>query len=150
YRQPVIVEEYISGRELTVGVLGYPRPRMLPPMEVVFHGGGRPVYGYEFKQDFSSEVTYRCPAGLAADQPSRVEPGALNAFSALGCRDVARIDFRLDVSGTPYVLEVNPLPGLTPAFSDLCLICEASGITYPSLISEILAGARSRRQPARS
>src|SRR6185503_10590862 len=60
YRQPVIVEEYISGRELTVGVLGYPRPRMLPPMEVVFHGEGRPVYGYEFKQDFSSEVTYRC------------------------------------------------------------------------------------------
>jgi D-alanine-D-alanine ligase len=149
YRQPVIVEEYISGRELTAGLLGYPRPRVLPPMEVVFRGGGRPVYGYEFKQDFSSEVTYRCPAELTAEELSRVERVALKAFEALGCRDVARIDFRLDGSGTPYVLEVNPLPGLTPAFSDLCLICEASGISYPTLIAEILAGAEFRRGEAR-
>jgi D-alanine-D-alanine ligase len=145
YRQPVIVEEYITGREFTVGLVGYPRPRLLPVMEVVFHGGGdRPVYGYGYKQDFSKEVTYRCPADLDPAALSRLEAAARDAFQALGCRDVARIDLRVDCQGSPYVLEVNPLPGLTPGFSDLCLISEAAGMSYPALVAEILAGARAR------
>jgi D-alanine-D-alanine ligase len=145
YRQPAIVEEYVAGRELTVALLGFPRPRALPPMEIVFHAAApRPVYGYAYKQDFSQEVSYRCPAPLSAEELRRLEETALAAYAALGCRDVARIDFRLDGAGVPQVLEVNPLPGLAPGFSDLCLITEACGVPYPRLIEEVLSGARAR------
>ncbi|MGH9362778.1 MAG: D-alanine--D-alanine ligase family protein, partial [Thermoanaerobaculia bacterium] len=146
YRQPVIVEEYIAGRELTVGLIGHPRARALPPMEVVFRGGEpRPVYGYAYKQDFCEQVVFERPARLAGEERARVERAALEAFEALGCRDVARVDLRLDAAGTVWVLEVNPLPGLSPGWSDLCLITEAAGIPYRDLVGEILAGARARR-----
>jgi len=150
YRQPVIVEEYIQGREFTVGLLGYPKPRVLPPMEVVFHGcGDRPVYGYALKQDLCPEVSYRSPAELTPEERARIEDVSLRAFEALGCRDVARVDLRLDPSGAASIIEVNPLPGLTPAFSDLCLITEAMGMAYRDLIAEILSGAKARREALR-
>ena len=149
YRQPVIVEEYIAGRELTVAILGSPEPRALPPMEVVFHGAnGRPVYGYSLKQDFCDEVTYECPAKLSAGELREVQRAALKAFEALGCRDVGRIDIRLDSAGKAHVLEVNPLPGLTPAFSDLCLITQAAGMDYRDVIAGILARAKREAEDA--
>lgn len=149
YRQPVIVEEYVEGREFTVGVLSHPRLRVLPPMEVVFnHGPRRPVYGYAFKQDFCEEVSYRCPAELTPDERSRIEGVAAGAFEALGCRDFARIDLRLDRAGSPQVIEVNPLPGLAPSYSDLCLITDASGMSYADLVAEVLAGAIHRARSA--
>ncbi len=150
YRQPVIVEEYVIGRELTVGLLGGDRPRVLPPMEVVFtNHDGRPVYGYSLKQDFTEEVKYECPARLTPGELAEVRRMSRRAFAALGCRDVARIDLRLDPRGKAHVLEVNPLPGLTPAFSDLCLISEAAGLTYGELISEILLRAKDEAESRR-
>jgi D-alanine-D-alanine ligase len=151
YRQPVIVEEYVSGRELTVGLLGLgDSPRMLPPMEVVFKGGpARPVYGYLYKQDFHDDVAYECPAKLTDEETADVRKVCSAAFAALGCRDVARVDIRLDAEGKAHVLEVNPLPGLTPAFSDLCLISEAAGLTYADLVAAILARARSEAEMRR-
>jgi D-alanine-D-alanine ligase len=143
YDQPALVEDYIGGREFTVGMLGERRPKVLPPMEVVFLdiAETRPVYSFEFKQDWSSKIRYDVPAKLEPAQLKALERAARECFIALGCRDVARVDFRMDESGRIYFLECNPLPGLTPGWSDLVLIAQAAGIEYNALIAEILSGA---------
>ncbi|MBV9948292.1 MAG: ATP-grasp domain-containing protein [Myxococcales bacterium] len=147
YGQPALVEEYIFGRELTVGLLGERRPRVLPPMEVVFlTQADRPVYDYHCKQDWQRHVRYECPANLTRDELRAVERVARTTFMALGCRDVARVDLRLTPDGRVYVIEVNPLPGLTPDYSDLCLIANGARIDYRTLIGEILSGAIKRWQ----
>jgi D-alanine-D-alanine ligase len=145
YGQPALIEEYIVGRELTVGLLGEKRPKMLPPMEVVFvDPPAHPVYGFEEKQSFTSRVRFECPAKLTALELKKVDKTVRDTFTALGCRDVARIDLRLAPDGTVYVIEVNPLPGLTPDFSDLCSIAKVAGMDYRMLIGEILAGSIKR------
>ena len=147
YHQPALVEEYVIGRELTVGLLGERRPRVLPPMEVVFlTQSERPVYDYECKQHWSEHVRYECPANLTKDELRAIEKACRSTFMALGCRDVARVDLRLAPDGRVYVLEVNPLPGLTPDYSDLCLIANGAKIDYRTLIGEILSGAIKRWQ----
>ncbi|MEZ4302623.1 MAG: ATP-grasp domain-containing protein [Polyangiaceae bacterium] len=151
YGQPALVEEYIVGRELTVGLLGEKRPRALPIMEIVFVGGGRtPVYGFEEKKDFTERVRCECPAKLTPAEQKRVEKVARDTFVVLDCRDVARVDLRMAEDGTVYVLEVNPLPGLAPGFSDLCLIADKAGMQYKDLIGEILIGAVKRRNQLRT
>jgi D-alanine-D-alanine ligase len=147
YGQPALIEEYISGRELTVGLLGERRPRVLPPMEIVFLSqGDRPVYDYKCKQDWQQHVRYECPAKLTREELRAVERACRATFMALGCRDVARVDLRLTPDGRVYVIEVNPLPGLTPDFSDLCLIANGAGVDYRTLIGEILSGGIKRWQ----
>jgi D-alanine-D-alanine ligase len=147
YGQPALVEEYIFGRELTVGLLGERRPRVLPPMEVVFlEAKDRPVYDYACKQDWQRHVRYECPANLTKDELRAVERACRTTFMTLGCRDVARIDLRLTSAGRVYVIEVNPLPGLTPDYSDLCLIANGARTDYRTLIGEILSGAIKRWQ----
>jgi D-alanine-D-alanine ligase len=142
YEQPALVEAYIGGREFTVGLLGERRPKVLPPMEVVFLGGEQhPVYSFEYKQDWSTKIRYDVPAHLEPAQAKALERAARECFIALGCRDVARVDFRMDDQGKVYFLECNPLPGLTPGWSDLVLIAKAAGIEYDALIAEILSGA---------
>jgi D-alanine-D-alanine ligase len=158
YDQPALVESYVAGREFTVGLLGERRPKMLPPMEVVFLAPEKhPVYSFEYKQDWSSKIRYDVPANLPPPQLRSLERAARECFIALGCRDVARVDFRMDEQGKVYFLECNPLPGLTPGWSDLVLIAKAAGIEYHALIAEILSGAirrykereRERRESAR-
>jgi D-alanine-D-alanine ligase len=151
YRQPALVEEYIGGREFTVGLLGDKRPRVLPPMEIVFRDGKneRPVYDYTVKQEWEKHVEYKCPAQLTAPELKAIERAARDTFEALDCRDVARVDLRMDKEGDVYVLEVNPLPGLTPNYSDLVLISQAAGIDYHTLIGEILAGGLKRLREKR-
>jgi len=145
YGQPVLVEEYVAGRELTVAVLGSP-PRVLPLLEVVFLGDPpTPVYSFRMKLRFVPEVRYEAPARLTEADRAAVEAAALECFAALGCRDVARLDFRLGADGEVTFLECNALPGLAPGWSDLCLAAEAAGIAYPDLIAEILGGALARR-----
>jgi D-alanine-D-alanine ligase len=151
YRQPALIEHYISGREFTVGLLGDKRPRVLPPMEIIFRDkeNPRPVYDYQIKQEWEKHVTYECPAKLTAAELKAMERTARETFVALDCRDVARVDLRMDDAGEIYVLEVNPLPGLTPGYSDLCLIASAANIDYRSLIGEILAGGLKRMREKR-
>jgi D-alanine-D-alanine ligase len=145
YGQPALVEEYVFGRELTVGLLGERRPRVLPPMEVVFLDAvERPVYDYACKQQWQDHVRYECPAKLTREELRAVERTCRATFMALGCRDVARVDLRLTPEGRVYVIEVNPLPGLTPDYSDLCLIANGAKIGYSTLIGEILSGAIKR------
>jgi D-alanine-D-alanine ligase len=151
YKQPALVEEYISGREFTVGLLGDRRPRVLPPMEVLFkdQSNTRPIYDYEIKQDWPNHVIYQCPAKLTAQQSKAIERAARDTFQALDCRDVGRVDLRMDSQGNVYVLELNPLPGLTPENSDLVLIAKGAAMDYRTLIAEILSGGLKRLREKR-
>jgi D-alanine-D-alanine ligase len=145
YGQPALVEEYIVGREFTVGLLGERRPRVLPPMEVIFlNQVERTVYDYQCKQDWEKHVRYECPANLTKEELRAMEKVCRSTFMALGCRDVARVDLRLTKEGRIYVIEVNPLPGLTPDYSDLCLISNGAKMEYRTLIGEILSFAIKR------
>ncbi len=156
YQQPALVEEYVSGREFTVGLLGERRPKVLPPMEIVFtdKSDKTPVYRFEDKLEANERIRYEVPARLEPGQLDRLRAAARTAFMALGCRDVARLDFRMNEDGRFYFLECNPLPGLTPGWSDLVLIAQGEGMDYRGLIAEILSGAirrykerSARRQP---
>ena len=89
-------------------------------------------------------MRYDRPAVIDDVLRTRIEAVVLGAWHALGCRDVARFDLRCDADGEPRFIEANPLPGLTPGWSDLCLIAEADGIDYPTLIGRILAPALTR------
>lgn len=150
YRQPALVEEYIAGREFTVGLLGDKRPRVLPPMEIKFKKNtARPVYDYAVKQEWEEHVYYECPAKLTDTEQRAMEKIARATFWALDCRDVARVDMRMDEDGRIYVLEVNPLPGLTPGYSDLVLIAQAVGMEYDQLIAEIMVGGLRRMRDKR-
>lgn len=142
-----LIEEYICGRELTVGLLGDPTPRVLPPLETVFlDRRPYPVLGYDEKADFMPTMRFDCPADLTQDERERVEQAAHGTFVALRCRDVARIDLRLAEDGTVYVIECNGIPGLTPDFSMMCLIARAAGLDFRGLVGEILAGCLHRRR----
>jgi D-alanine-D-alanine ligase len=155
YRQPALIEVYVPGREFTVGLLGDRRPRVLPPMEILFKDKNveRPVYDFQIKQEWEKHVRYECPAQLAPAELKAIERVCRETFAALDCRDVARVDLRLTPKGEFYVIEVNPLPGLTPGYSDLCLIATAAGIEYRTLIGDILEGGlkrlREKRREAR-
>jgi D-alanine-D-alanine ligase len=152
YNQPALVEEYIKGREFTVGLLGSgKRPRVLPPMEIKFKDttNDRPVYDYDVKQEWEKHVEYTCPAELTDAQLKAMEKIARETFWSLDCRDFARIDFRMDDEGKLYVFEVNPLPGLTPGYSDLVLIAKAAGMTYDLLIGEVMSGGLRRLRDKR-
>ncbi len=90
-------------------------------------------------------VRYEVPASLTTEVLAAIEGTSLATFEALGCRDVARLDFRLDAVGVPHFLECNPLPGLAPGVGDLTFIAEAAGLSFEDLIGEILEGALRRR-----
>jgi D-alanine-D-alanine ligase len=147
HRQPVLVEEYIAGDELTVGLVGNlphsdTRPlRMIGIMRVLpTQPSDRFVYSLEVKRDYQRQVRYECPPRLPPRILSAVEAAAFRAYEVLGCRDVARIDFRLR-DGVPYFLEVNPLPGLNPESSDLVILARLAGWSYEQLIESILRAA---------
>jgi len=138
YRQPVLVEEYLSGREFTVGVLGTGAgARALATLEVTLRAGAdEGVYSYRNKADWRKLVDYGL---LAAGELRRdVEDVALASWRCLGCRDAGRVDVRLDGAGKAHMLEVNPLAGLTPDHSDLPIMAALSGMDYRTLIGEIL------------
>ena len=111
YRQPVLVETFLPGREFTVGILGTGKDaRALQPMEVVFHKElSGAAYSYETKKNYLDHVEYRLISG---DLGQACENVALAAWKGLGCRDGGRIDLRLDADGVPNFIEVNPLAGL--------------------------------------
>lgn len=147
YRQPVIVEEYLPGREFTVGILGNQQPVVFPIMEINFDAvpqeHGR-VYSRKFKSDWSDDIYYLCPAPVSPELEESIKDIALKTYRALGCRDLARIDLRLDKNGVPNVMEVNPLPGMAPGFSDYPRLAEKGGWSYIELVNGILECALRR------
>jgi D-alanine-D-alanine ligase len=152
YQQMALIEEFLPGREFTVAVLSEPRVHALPPMEIVFtpDAGAHPIYTFGHKLEVESGVRFQAPAAITAGVERALCQHAVGVFRTLGCRDVARIDVRLDRWGQPNFIECNPLPGLTPGWSDLCRIAAAAGVEYVELIAMILARAlRSARPPRR-
>lgn len=143
FSQPVLVEPFLSGREFTVGVLGTGRhAEALGVREVVFHeGASAPAYTHDAKIAFVDSVEYRTPDDDEAQRAVRL---ALDAWRALGCRDAGRVDVRSDGEGVPHVIEVNPLAGLSPGFSDLSLLGEQAGLSHHALIEKILRAATRR------
>lgn len=142
--EPVLVEEFLPGREFTVGVLGAADgARVIGTMEVTLVDAAVPaVYGYETKEECERLVRY---APLEQSPLRRdIEKLALESYRALECRDAGRVDIRLDDAGLPSFMEINPLPGLHPTHSDLPMIATQEGMEYRELIAGIVDGARSR------
>ena len=143
FRQPVLVETYLPGREFTIGILGNGGDaRVLGILEICFlqedQGG---VYSLEAKEHWQANICYT----LAEDEEAvRAGAFALHAYSVLGCRDAARLDFRSDANGVPSFLEANPLPGLRPNYSDLAILADLAGLSYDQFMSEIVEAAIAR------
>ncbi len=149
YQQPVMVEEFIAGDEVTVGVVGNSPPRILGIMRILpKRKGAYFVYSLEVKRDWEEMVDYECPARLEAEVLQSIMNSSLKAFEVLGCRDFARLDFRVSSEGMPYFLEINPLPGLNPKSSDLVIMARKMGWTYEALISALLDAALERYRDA--
>jgi D-alanine-D-alanine ligase len=155
YDQPVLVEEFLPGAEYTCAVLGNgPRARVLPIVGLNFDAlpdGAVPVYGFEAKwvwdQPDAPLAIFDCPAPMAPSLRRTVEATTLRAYRALGCRDWARIDVRLDGQGVPNVIEVNPLPGILPDPADNSCFpkaAQAAGMSYERLIQACLTSAGER------
>lgn len=144
HRQPLLVEEFIAGDELTVGVIGNDDPQIVGVMRVLpVREEKRFIYSLEVKRDWEQRVRYECPARLPPTDLAAVRDAALRAYRVLGCRDIARIDFRLR-RGVPYFLEVNPLPGLNPHTGDLVILAQRCGWSYERLIEGILSATLDR------
>jgi D-alanine-D-alanine ligase len=163
YKQPALVEAFLSGREFTVAVMGRSDAMIysnhpewydpdgfhrFPILELDSSRSITPgVYGLEAKaQSIGSEGApgYICPSILEPELAKKLQHYAWRAHNIIGALDVSRIDIRLDAEGQPCLMEINPLPGLTPDYSDLCLISKAAGISYTDLILEILYLGASR------
>jgi D-alanine-D-alanine ligase len=144
YRQPVMVEEYIRGEEVTVGIIGNLQPKILGIMRLIPRKRDEHfVYSVEVKRDWENLVDYECPARLGKSTLDRLTQSSLLAFQVLGCRDFARLDFKVNPDGVPYFLEINPLPGLGD-YSDLVIIATKLGWSYETLIGAILGAALER------
>jgi D-alanine-D-alanine ligase len=143
YRQPALVEQYLPGREFTVGIVGSgDEARVLGVCEILLKPNAEAnVYSLHNKELCEELVTY----APAADAEARVAGvRALDAYRALQCRDAARIDFRSDANGDPCFLEANPLAGLNPWHSDLPILAAQNGIEFTSLIALILDAGLAR------
>lgn len=144
YHQPVMVEEFIDGEEVTVGIIGNLPPRVLGIMRLIPKKRDEHfVYSLEVKRDWENLVDYECPARLEKNTLDKLAESSLRAFQVLGCRDFARLDFRVNPQGIPYFLEINPLPGLGD-YSDLVIIAIKQGGGYEALIKAILGAAVER------
>lgn len=167
YRQPALVESYIEGREVTIGIVGNlvgPVARrlpddedatriqagllFLPPMEVNLEPfkDTDVVYSNRLKVDLADELDYLCPAPLEHALVEELNWLAAAVFRVTGALDVSRIDFRLDIHQNykPYILEINPLPGLAPGYSDLVIEAQAINMNHADLVNRILEAALKR------
>lgn len=156
YKQPVLVEEYLPGKEFTCAVLGNgDEALVLPIVGMNFETlpkGALPIYSFDAKFVWDRPEKpldiFQCPARITRELQASIERVTLDAFRVLGCRDWARIDVRLDAFGNPNVLEVNPLPGILPDPADnSCLpkAARAAGIGYEELIQNCLKYAAARQ-----
>jgi D-alanine-D-alanine ligase len=146
YSQPALAESFLPGHEFTVGVLGNEHPRIAGMMRISCPSQkeGPFLYTLENKREWEERMLYEGPDTIAPSLREALERSALQAFRVLELRDVSRIDFRLDAAGIPRVIDVNPLPGMSPAYSDLPILCRLSGGTYPELVRAIVEEALKR------
>jgi D-alanine-D-alanine ligase len=167
YKEPALVERYIEGREVTVGFVGnlirpvahrlpddYNERRIiaglhfLPPMEVDLAPFAETdtVYSNRLKVEMADKLNYLCPAPISEELKADLNWYAAAVFRVIGALDVSRVDFRLDMHNDykPYILEINPLPGLAPIISDLVIEAAGEGIGHTELVNMILETALKR------
>jgi D-alanine-D-alanine ligase len=155
YNEPALVEEYLSGREFTVAMLGNGTDlNVLPIVEIKFDSlpaGVNPIYSYEAKwiwdrSDNPLDI-FACPANLTPHLQNEIENICRKAYTTLRCRDWCRIDVRLDAAGIPHIIELNPLPGILPNPEDNSCFpkaARAAGLNYKQLLQNVLAFAAVR------
>ncbi len=144
FNQPVLVEQYIEGREINVGLLGNNPPEVFPPCEIVFGGGGPRVYTIEDKKGVSGRtIDWLCPAPIGHELTEKAQDIARRAFSVLGCYDCARVDMRLDEKGNLYILEINSLPSLGEHGSYV-IAANKVGLDFPALVNRLVEVASAR------
>lgn len=151
YAQPELIEEYVWGREVTLAIAGSPA-QVLGVMEIRVlceengsaHETTPVLYSLEAKREWQKKVIYDAPAKFSHETLSRLHKSAMAAFHALGCRDIARLDYKIRTSGEPVFLEINPLPGLNPVSGDVSILMGKLGILYEKLIAMVLQGALAR------
>jgi D-alanine-D-alanine ligase len=144
FEQPVLVEQYIEGREVNVGLIGNNPPEALPPAMLDFGSDGPPIYTYADKTGHSQrKVRVVCPAPLPPGLLDQARKLALSAFAALGCYDCARVDMRLDADDNLHILEVNSLPSLGEHGSYLAA-AETAGMDFDALINRVVEEASAR------
>ena len=145
FKQPVLVESFLPGREFTVGIIGTGKDAIATDtMEVCLKAQAEPdVYSYINKENCEELVEYRL---VYDEEAQQVRETALSAWRGLGCRDAGRMDLRSDRSGRPNFMEVNPLAGLHPQHSDLPIIFSLMGRTFHQLIDRIMHSALKRVQ----
>jgi D-alanine-D-alanine ligase len=144
YKQPALVEEFIKGTEFTVGVIGNNPPEPMPVVQYAI--GGKTVLGnafYSYSHVVERSVEYICPAPIEEKLALRLQALAVRAYKSVDCRDFGRVDFRLDEEGNPYVLEINPLPNLSPD-DVFVLFAKAKGVSYDQIINKIIDEAMVR------
>ncbi len=144
FRQAVLVETYLPGREFTAGVVGTGSDaQLVGMMEVLFRDkqDGELIYSYHTKSNYEEMIVYSIPEQSVIDSCSEL---ALASWKALGCRDGGRVDIRMDAQGRPNFIEVNPLAGLNPVHSDLPILCRLNGISFQNLIERILLSTLKR------
>ena len=167
YQQPALVEQYIDGREVTVGLIGNligpvarrlphnpDAPRVqagvhfLPPLEIDLNPflESDITYTNHLKVELADQLNYICPAPLDDDMIDELNWLSAAVFRVMGALDVSRVDFRLDKNDNwkPYILEINPLPGLSPKISDIVIEAEAEGIGHTEFVNQILDIALTR------
>ncbi len=144
YQQPAMLEEVILGDEVTVGIIGNSPPKVLGMMRIIpKQNEGYFIYNLDVKRNYLDLVEYECPARLDKQVLQRIQVSSLRTFQTLGCRDFARLDFRINTAGVPYFLEINPLPGLG-THSDLVIMAKNTGWSHKQLINAVLNTARER------
>ncbi len=143
---PVLVEQFIAGTEVSVGLVGNGEPQITGMMQMLPAEGPNPdfIYSLQVKRDWRERVRYAVPPELPDGVCERAAQAARAVFRLLGCRDVARVDLRIDADGQPWFIEANPLPGLDPVTSDLVILSVGGGWTHASLIARIVREAENR------
>lgn len=144
YLQPVMLEEFIDGVEVTAGVIGNSPVKVIGMMSILPKKQEKHfVYSVEVKRDYENLVDYQSPPQLPRETLEKLEEYSLQAFKTLGCRDFSRVDFRVGTDGVPYFIEINPLPGLG-TYSDLIIMGVKMGWTHEGVIGAVLDAAVER------
>jgi len=141
YKQPALVEEFISGQEFTVAIVGNENPEVMPVVQIKIDGKLKlNDKFYTFARITSDRLEYICPAKISSNLKKQLDELSLKVYRAVDCRDFGRVDFRVDQSGNPYVLEINPLPSLSTE-DVFMLVAKNIGITYEQMVGKILNSA---------
>lgn len=147
YGQSMLAEEFISGREFTVAVVGNGSDMtVFPPMEIIYKNKQEKynIYSFNVKKNYKEHIEYICPAKIDDKTSKKLINTAKKIYEKLECKDFSRIDFRLSEQGEVYFIEINPLPGLAPDYSDFPMIAKFNGIAYGTIVRMVLNSALKR------